>query len=173
MRRTAWSVCLAAVGCLFPGDLSACGDKLLVVGRHLRSARAHGAVQRASILVLLDGRGHIQAALRETRLKRDLELAGHKLRLVSTPGELAAQVGSGRHDILIADVSEAAALRTGVLAAPGSPILLPVVTDAEVDPGQAEARLSCVERSPSAGKHYLAVIEKVMAQRRTQAPARP
>ena len=162
-------LCLVTGAALLAAEAHACGDKLLVLGRHPRSQRAHGAVQRASILVLLDGGGHLQGALREMRLERDLELAGHTLRLVTTPDELAAEIRSGRHDVLMADVSEAAALRSGLLAAPGSPTLLPVIVNATGDEwAQAEADLSCVRQSPSAGQHYLAVIERAILQRKAQ-----
>jgi hypothetical protein len=33
---------------------------------------------------------------------------------------------------------------------------------------RAEADFSCIGRSPSAGKHYLSVIEKAMLQRKAQ-----
>jgi hypothetical protein len=153
-------------------EARACGDKLLVIGRHPRSQRAHGAVQRASILVLLDGRGQLHEALREMRLERDLQLAGHRLRMVST-ANLVEQVRSGDYDILMADISEAGALPPELLAAPGSPTLLPVIVNATGDEwAEAEATFSCVRRSPSVGKHHLTVIEKLMRQRQAQARAR-
>jgi hypothetical protein len=153
-------------------EARACGDKLLVIGRHPRSQRAHGAVQRASILVLLDGRGQLHEALREMRLERNLQLAGHRLRMVST-ANLVEQVRSGDYDILMADISEAGALPPELLAAPGSPTLLPVIVNATGDEwAEAEATFSCVRRSPSVGKHHLTVIEKLMRQRQAQARAR-
>jgi hypothetical protein len=153
-------------------EARACGDKLLVIGRHPRSQRAHGAVQRASILVLLDGRGQLHEALRGMRLERDLQLAGHRLRMVST-ANLVEQVRSGDYDILMADISEAGALPPELLAAPGSPTLLPVIVNATGDEwAEAEATFSCVRRSPSVGKHHLTVIEKLMRQRQAQARAR-
>jgi hypothetical protein len=154
---------------LADAGVRACGDKLLVLGRHVRSQRAHGAVQRASILVLLDAGGHLQAALREMRLGRDLELAGHTLRTVTNGADLVEQIRSGDHDILLAGIPEAAALRSELLAAPGSPTLLPVVVNATGDEwAEAAGDLRCISRSPSAGKHYLTVIEEVMRQRQTQ-----
>jgi len=173
MKSTKGALFLAGTFFLVDGMASACGDKLLVLGRHVRSQRAYGAVQRASILVFLDDRGELEAALREMRLQRDLQLAGHRLKVVSTTGELVDQVRSGDHDILMADISEAGALPPGLLTAPGSPTLLPVIVNATGDEwAEAEATFSCVRRSPSAGKHHLIVIEKVMRQRQAQARAR-
>jgi len=174
MRGVAAGLCLVAgMGLLAGGEVRACGDKLLVLGRHVRSQRAHGAVQRASILVLLDAGGHLEAALREMRLERDLELAGHSLRVVATSGDLVEQLRSGDHHILIADISEAAALGSELLSAPGSPTLLPVVVNATGDEwAEATGDFRCISRSPSAGKHYLTVIEEVMRQRQAQKRAR-
>jgi hypothetical protein len=146
----------------------ACGDKLLVLGQRVRSQRAHGAARRGSVLVFLDASGQLQGALREMRLGRDLELAGHRLQEVSTPDDLVEQIRSGAHDVLLADISEVGAFETELLA-PGSPTLLPVVVNATGDEwAEAEARYSCIRRSPSAGKHYLAVIEEVLAERRAR-----
>jgi hypothetical protein len=170
MGRTAVGLgLLASLTLLAAREVAACGDKLLVMGRRVRSQRVHGAVQRASILVLLDAGGHLQAALRDMRLQRNLELAGHTLTVVTTPPDLVEQVRSGTHDILLADVSEAAALRSELMDVPGRPALLPVVVNATGGEwAEAEAEWRCITRSTSATKHYLAVIEEVLAQRRAR-----
>lgn len=160
---------LAGLSFLATGEVLSCGDKLLVLGRHVRSQRARGAVQHASILILLDAGGHLQAALHDGRLERDLKLAGHSLRVVATPADLVEQVRSGTHDIVMADLSEARALRSNLMAAPGSPALLPVVVNATGGEwAEAQAEFSCITRSTSATKHYLTVIEEVLAHRRAR-----
>ena len=175
MRKVASGLCLAAVGWLVAGsEVLACGDKPLVLGQHVRSQRAKGAVRRASILVLLDERGQLQTALREMRFERDLVLAGHIVRVVSASDDLVEQVRSGEHDILVASLADVAALEAEVLAGPDSPTLLPLVVNATGDEwAEAQARFTCIKRSPSAGKHYLAVIEEVMVQRQAQKRSRP
>lgn len=174
MRRVAMSMCLVAAGALLAaGEVTACGDKLLVLGRHARSQRVHGAIQHGSILVFLDEGGHLQTALREMGLQRDLELAGHSVRIVSDPAKLVAEIRSRAHDVLIADVVEAAALGSEVLATPGAPALLPVVVNPTGDEwAEAAARSSCIRQSPSVGKHYLAVIDEAIVQRRARQRAR-
>jgi hypothetical protein len=174
MRRVAMSLCLVAAGALLAeGEVRACGDKLLVLGRDVRSQRVHGAVQHGSILVFLDEGGHLQEALRERGLRQDLELAGHSLRMVSDPAELVAEIRSGAHDVLIVDIATAAALGSEVLSVPGGPILLPVVVNPTGDEwAEAAARFSCIRRSPSLGKHYLAVIDEAIVQRRARQRAR-
>jgi hypothetical protein len=169
MRTVARGLSLAVAASLIAGEGLACGDKLLVVRRSVRSQRAHGAVQRASILVYLDVQGSLQAAIDETSLGRDLELAGHAVRLASSPDDVGREIRSGAYDILLADIAEIVELDPELLDAPGSPSLLPVIVNTTGDEwAEAAARFQCIRRSPSADKHYLAVIEEVMAQRRQE-----
>jgi hypothetical protein len=175
VRKTAAGLCLVAGLTLLGHDEAvACGDKLLVIRRPVRSQRAHGAVQRASILVFLDARGHLQDALAEMRLERDLRLAGHELTMVRTRDELARAFRSGDHDVLIADVEEAMALDSTLPRAAGSPTLLPIVVNPTGDEwSEAAARFACIRRSPIGAKHYLAVIEEAIVQRQARERSRP
>jgi len=169
MQTVARGLGLAVVASLLAGRGLACGDKLLVVGRQVSSQRAHGAVQRATILVYLDAQGHLQAALDETSLGRDLELAGHTVHLASSPDEVSREIRSGGYDILLANISAMVELQPDLLDDPGSPFLLPVIVNATGDEwAEAAARFQCIRDSPSVDKHYLAVIQEVMAQRREE-----
>jgi len=166
MRTTARVLSLAVAASLLAGPGLACGDKLLVVGRQVRSQRAHGAVRHASILVYLDADGTLQAAMSETSLGRDLQLAGHTVKVASTREEVAEAIRSGAHDILLADIAEIAELPPKLLDDPESPTLLPVIVNTTGEEwAEAAARFRCIRRSPSIDKHYLAVIEEVMVER--------
>jgi hypothetical protein len=125
MRTVTRGLSLAVAASLLVGEGLACGDKLLVIGRPVRSQRAHGAVDRASILVYLDAQGRLQATIEETSLGRDLALAGHTVRLASSADEIRDEVRSGAHDILLADIEDIVELETELLDDPGSPSLLP------------------------------------------------
>lgn len=172
MSRIAAGLCLAIAAALVADPAAACGDKLLVLRRSPRSQRAHGAVQRARILIIHDGRGQLRDALRDTRLERDLELAGHRLRVVS-PSIVAEEIRAGDYDIVMAELAQAVAMRSSLPPAPRGPTLVPVVVNATGDEWpQAEAAFACVSRAATLGTHYLAVIEKVMRQRRAQDRAR-
>ena len=167
MPRMMLGLMIAGGAVLVAREASACGDKLLVIGRGVRSQRAHGAVQRASILVYLDTGGRLQAAMKEMQLESNLRLAGHSLRSVESRAELGEQARSGRYDILLADISEMVALEGEVGSSPARPVLLPVIynpTGEEL--AEAEAEFSCVMRSASTSKHYLAVIEEAMVLRK-------
>jgi hypothetical protein len=167
MTRILLGLVLAGGALLATREGGACGDKFLVIGRGVRQQRALGAVHRASILVYLDSKGQLEAALREARVETQLRLAGHTLRSVDSRAQLAERLASGKYDIVLAPLSEMTTLEQSVGSGPTRPFLLPVIhnpTGEEL--AEAEAEFSCVMRSPSTKKHYLAVIDEAMALRK-------
>ena len=167
MTRIVLGLALVGGALLVAQEAGACGDKFLVIGRGVRQQRAQGAVQRASILLYLDAPGHLRAALTESKLEADLKLAGHRLRSAEGRSELAESLASGKYDIVLADISEVAALEQAVGSGSRRPFLLPVIynpTGEEL--AEAEAEFSCVMKSPSTKKHYLAVIDEAMVLRK-------
>lgn len=170
MRGATASLCLvAAAGLLVDGTAQACGDKPLVIARAVRSQRVHGAVHRASILVFLGAREDLRGALRDMGLRQELLLSGHVVRVASSRDELVTEIRSGSHDILLADLREVGFLDPELLSEPGSPFLLPVVVNPTGDEwAEAASRFSCIRQSPAAEMDYLAVIEDVVAERRSR-----
>ncbi len=166
MRRV-WSL-VVALGLLgTPGDAQACGDKFLVIGRGVRAQRARGAVHKTSILIYASPRGRLPEALKAGQLETNLRLAGHTLRQVDDRDTLSAELKAGRHDLVMADISDMLGLEPEVGSAPSRPYLLPVIhnpTGEEL--AEAERLHRCVMRSPSKKQHYLAVIDEALKQRR-------
>jgi len=92
--------------------------------------------------------------------------AGHRLQAAEGRAQLGEGLASGRYDIVIAPLSETPALELALRDSPTRPFLLPVIhnpTGKEL--AEAQAEWSCVMRSPSTKKHYLAVIEDAMVLR--------
>ena len=151
---------------LLTGDALACGDKFLVIGRGVRAQRVSGAVHHASILIYVSPTGDLDAALRETRLDRELSLAGHKVRSVSEAKQLDSALAAGGYDLVVAAISDMPALEPKLAESPDRPALLPLIynpTGEELEAAKREYR--CVMRSPSTQQGYLAVIEDAMARR--------
>jgi DNA-binding NtrC family response regulator len=145
------------------GDIFACGDKLLIVGRGLRTNRA---LHRASILVYADPKGSLPAALKEGHLRRDLERAGHRLRTATSREEFDAALGSGTYDLVLADFKAAPLLESEARTAPSKPTILPTLynpTEAEL--AAAVRQYDCVVKAPADQKDYMAVINEAMAER--------
>jgi len=162
---------LGIFGLLSAGEaVQACGDKLVIVGRGLRSSRATGAPRRASILVFADPKGALPAALEEGHLRKDLEHAGHRLRTATSKEEFDAALGTGTYDLILADYKAAASLEGEAKAAPSKPTVLPTLfnpTDAEL--AAAARQYTCVVKSPSDQKDYMTVINEALTERAKQA----
>lgn len=166
-------VAVSIVCCLGASDGFACGDKFLVIGRGLRSQRAKGAVQKASILMYLDPQGGLPAAMREEGLETNLKLAGHRLHSVSDRRELAQELRAQSYDIVLAGIEDMGRIEAELGAAPARPTLLPIIynpTGEEL--AAAERRYQCVMKSPSKKQHFLAVIDDAMQSRQKAARIR-
>jgi uncharacterized protein YbjT (DUF2867 family) len=137
-----------------------------VIGRGVRQQRAQGAAHRASILLHFDARGELEAALDEQGVERHLKLAGHRLARAESRAQLAERLAGGGYDIVVAALSERAAVESALGDGAGRALMLPVIhnpTGEEL--AQAQSEWSCVMRSPNTKKHYLAVIEEAMLLR--------
>ena len=155
------------------GDVRACGDKLVIVGRGLRASRLQGAPHRASILVFADPAGSLPAALEEGHLRSDLERAGHRLRTATSRDEFDTALGTGTYDLVLADFKTAALLEPAARASASRPTVLPTLyhpTDAEL--AAASSQLTCVVKSAGEVKDYMAVINLALAERAKQAAAK-
>jgi len=144
--------------------VSACGDKLLVLGRGVRF-QSDVPIQPASILLYkLDNPG----------LKSVLNEAGHKLQSVETQQDLEAALKTGKYDILMTILPEAAVLETLAASAPSKPILLPLVLKgAKTDIAVAEKRYGCVLKAPNRVGHYLATVDKAMSMKSKRDGSKP
>jgi hypothetical protein len=153
------------------GEVLACGDKLVIVGRGLRATRLQGAPHRASILVFADPAGSLPAALEEGHLRSDLERAGHRLRTATSREEFDTALGTGTYDLVLADFKTAALLEPAAKASASKPTVLPTLfhpSDAELS--AASSQYTCVVKSPGDVKGYMSVINAALAERAKQAP---
>jgi hypothetical protein len=155
--------CALALG----GDVLACGDKLVVVGRGLRPKRK--AASRASILVYARPGGSLPAALAAGGLEKDLEHAGHRLSTVGSEEELKKALGAGGFDLVLTDLKVAPQVEADANAAPAHPTVLPTLYNpSPAELSAAESRFECVVKSPGQEKDYLAVVDAAMAMRAKQ-----
>src|SRR5438876_956838 len=126
--RKALAVVGVVLGSLFVGHTlaQACGDKLLALVGNVRAQRAYAAARPASILLYL-GRNSNGQTIGEPQLQSTLKLAGHKVQVVQDAGQVEQLLKSGRFDLVLADISEAATLSQQTMAAPSKPTLMPVM----------------------------------------------
>jgi hypothetical protein len=161
-----------ALGCLaFAGAgspvVSACGDKFVLVGRAMRFEHAYATIHPASILIVLPLKSVKSAAVRDSRLLTALKMAGHHVEVIQQPVTLAEVVGRSRHDIILAERSDASAIRD--IAAPAGqpkPSIVGVLEDpSPVELTAARLQFEYVMKTPDSLAHILNLMDDVMKAR--------
>src|SRR5262252_7668586 len=110
-------------------DLSACGDKFLLVGRGVRFDQAYAAVHPASLLIVLPAKTVKSAAVRDARLLTALKNAGHTVEIARQPADLANALNRSRHDIVLSEQADAPVLRDITVAGQAKPSIVGVLED--------------------------------------------
>jgi hypothetical protein len=140
-------------------DAHACGDKFLVIGRGVR--RIPRAAHPASILLYMNSGSQLPAAARDLKLEASLKQAGHSVAVAESPAGLKEQLGTGRFDLVIADLADARAIH----AAGARPLVVPVAyhpTSAQLVQGRDE--FGRVVEAPQKGVAFLGVIDEAAKQ---------
>jgi hypothetical protein len=163
---------LAAAGFMVVGilalgwnDLSACGDKFILVGRGVRFQHAYAAVHPASILILINAKSRMGPALRDPDFLKTLKLAGHAVQ-TTTVDSAAAVLDAGRYDIVLTDVSDAMNLESQARTTASRPVVLPILyKPAATELRAAVIRFPTVLTAPDKIAHVLSVIDDTMKAR--------
>lgn len=165
MRKSLVALAALAGVLLGSGPLSACGDKLVLLGRGIRFQRMLATKNPATILVYLNPGAGIASADREYQLRSLLKLAGHKPRSVATTSDLTREIGSGSYDLVLADYSDVPALKQ-LLPAKSKAGVIPVIYNPTVDQrAAAEKEYSCLVTPAKKNYDLLKVIDQAMTTR--------
>jgi hypothetical protein len=146
-------------------DLLACGEKFLVISRGTRFQRAAPVREPAAILVYVNPASSLPKALERVPVEATLRKVGYRPTTVSAPGELDRALRQGGWDLVIADLSDSAAL-SARLQGDAAPMILPVAygqTGAEV--AQARKQFPQVLRGPLKSQTFLDAIDDALALR--------
>lgn len=146
--------------------LQACGDKFLLVGRGVRFQKAYAAIHPASILIVLPPKSVKNAAVRDGRLQTALKMAGHRVEVVQQPANLTEVLSRSRHDIILAERSDATTVSdvsTGGQPKPSVALVLEEPSAAEV--ASAQRQFACVLKTPEPLSRILNVLDDVMKTR--------
>lgn len=167
MQRVLVAALLLTVLVISSGaDLSACGDKSLSAGG-IRMQRALAARYPASVLIYTPTASRLPDATRELKLQQTLQQVGHTYREVASASDLEGLVGSGRFNILLADVADVPALQQQFVS---SVVVVPVLykaTKAEAAAAATQSRF--VIKAPGKAAQYLTTIaEAVRSKNGTQ-----
>lgn len=138
----------------------ACGDKLLVLGRGVKFGDIASSYRGAIIIYIPESLSR-SAAINDPQFRVALQKAGYKLRLVQQANLLTEDVQSGKYDIVLADVQDAAMVQKQVTAAGLSTVVMPVLYEGtEVKP-EAVTPFLCV-RKMSGNNSCFSTIAKVV-----------
>jgi hypothetical protein len=175
MRRIVRSVIVFFVGAWLA---SACGDKLLVLGR--ARFQMQPAEYPASILFYVNPDAPGSEKIEFTHLQGILRQAGHRFRSVRGREELAVALATARFDIVLADFADAPRLEKAIAASPSQPLLLPWVyreTKADTERAklslrQAKEQYKFALNAPFKVGNFLSTIDRTMDMKLQQAEAR-
>lgn len=168
MRRISIAgLLLAGVFSVGSHDVSACGDKFLLVGRGARYQRAYCALHPASILVYINPKSPRAGSMGSPEFLNALTLAGHKPQTVASLGRFVELLSAGpRYDIVLAEFPDAKALGLQLQPIAAKPLLLPIMyKPAKAEQTAAEQQFGTVLKAPDSIMHFLGVIDDAMKAR--------
>ena len=146
-------------------DLSACGDKFLVVSRGTRYQRAATVRQPANILVYANPSSTITKALEKASVDSTLRKAGYKPTSVTAAADFEAAIKQGGWDIVVADLADSSAIR-GRLQGKTAPMVVPVVLNATgTELAQAKKDFQRVVKGPIKSQAFLEAIDDAISLR--------
>ena len=106
-------------------DLLACGDKFLFGSRGTRFQRPKGA-PAASVLIYVEPKSAMAAAIKEADTEKVLKRAGHHVRTVKALQNLSTLMSNGRVDVILTSNADLASVQKLIQASPDAAKLLPV-----------------------------------------------
>jgi hypothetical protein len=147
-------------------DLSACGDKFLVLGRGTRFQRPGKVRPPANILVYADPASGLPNALANLPVDETLRKAGYRPTSVSTAHDLDQALQRGGWDLVLADAAESDAIAKRVAGDNRAPVVLPVLYNASgAELERLKKQYRCVLKSPAKNQSFLDVIDDALASR--------
>jgi len=144
----------AAASFLVSLDAHACGESLFRVGK--------GVAYRAQTAPLP---GNVLVVSPDTALAERLAAAGHHIKVVSTPEQIAQELRNGKYDVVLASFNDRNIVAAQIEGAAKAPRYVPVTTEA----GQKAEAAHSYERYLSTDDdftQFLRVIHRTLKESR-------
>jgi hypothetical protein len=154
-------------------DLSACGDKFLLLGRSVGYKDLLRA-QRPGTILIYTGADSDQNPLQHPRFAALLDLAGHRYRTVRNPQMLGQAMTERKFDLVLADQSETRQLAQ-YLGTNSEAVLVPVLAGGtKADAKAIERQYGCVIRfaAKAQARDIVDALDKAMKLRLRRLPTR-
>ena len=153
------------------GDLEACGDKFLLVGRAFKYQKAYAAAHPASILIYENPRSHLALVAHDLKLQQLLAGAGHTVRVVTDLPALERAIEASTPDLVLADGDDIVQIEHRLPK--GTSTLVPVLySPTRQGLAAAERAYGAVLQTPGSTRHPLAVIDEALKLRSKRAAAK-
>ena len=146
------------------GDVHACGDKLMMLGRGLKFRTAYASVHPGHIVFYLPRTSGAEATAAVDKMQKFLAGAGHRVTTARDPAALDDLLRVPAVDLVLADSSEAPRLQSRVSTLPARPGLVALVhtKHAAGSDKALQGEFAATIRSFDKPKEYLPMVEKLM-----------
>jgi len=155
---------------LTPVAVHACGEKLLALGRMVRFESRHSP--RPASVLLYAPQGAAGRPLADPNLESALKEAGHEVRAATTVADLESALGTGRYDVVLANITEAPDIERAQAVAAAHAVVLPAIylfapaqqpkEQAKADRAAASKDFGVLVEVPGRPGHYCAAVDKAM-----------
>jgi len=121
---------IAALGFLVAGgDLGACGDKFLVVGRGTRFQRGEEHGGPVAVLIYAPPSSSLGDRPRVLSVEKALARAGYRPTLAATSEDLSGLLRSAGPAVVLADIADARAVERQMAGGASASVVLPILSD--------------------------------------------
>jgi len=160
---------IAVIG--FWSTANSCGDKFLVIGRGVRYERAYAAIHPGSILFYTS---HNNADIKvDTDLQNVLVKAGHKVQTVNDTANLDSTLKTGKFDLVLINLNDAANLEQQIVGSPSNPAVLPIIYDRTgKEVATAGKDYQCILKAAGKNTQILQVVDEAMGEKLSGAPVK-
>lgn len=159
----------ALVALAAPQAVSACGDKLVVLGRGVRFERIVESKFPGTLVLYLNPQSRLPEADEEFHLATVLELAGHTVATVGSRAELDRSLREEQPDMVLADIVDVRTLSGDLAGSTVAPVLVPVLykpTDAET--AEALRQTACFGQAAKRKRGQLLRTVETLLERRAK-----
>lgn len=170
MPRWFAAIVVAFIVCANVADLTACGDKFLLLGRAVGYDKILKASRPGTVLIYSSPT--LPPAFGDGRFSALMELAGHHQRLVADAQALEHALATGNIDLVLVDAALSADIADHVHAS-SSALVVPVASGMSgARRSELERKFGCVLTLPANARQVVELIDKAMALRAKRAAQR-
>jgi hypothetical protein len=166
MRARRWVGLVVVAAFVQPEPAAGCGDKLAMMGGGVRFERINHSRHRGSVVMLAAPSAIPGAAAVDIGLKKSLQRAGHRVRVLQGADELEPLLRAGEVDVVLLDGSAADGMQRQLTTSGRGgrdPVVFTVVHQPVAQSTVPHLDRLCVIEAARHGRQVLEAIEKALA----------